>query len=132
MLMRKMAATAVTAAGFAALNVMGYAEWKEIDTDQAPPALRTETIPAARAGYVWVPGYYDYTARSYAWVPGRFEKAREGYTFVTPRYERQNGRWGMYAGGWQSASEEEHGGARNKIREAKNKIKDRVKNGDKD
>ena len=131
MLMKKLTAVLVAAAGFAALNAMAYAEWKEIDMDQSPPATPTEAMPAARAGYVWVPGYYDYANRGYTWVPGRFEKERSGYVYVTPRYEQRNGRWGMYAGGWQTA-EEEHGGVRNKIREAKNRVKDRIKNGDKD
>jgi hypothetical protein len=132
MLMKKLAAAVVAAAGFAAMNAMAYAEWKEIDTAEAPPPMRSETMPAARSGYVWVPGYYQYDNRSYNWVSGRFEQERPGYTYVTPRYEQKEGRWGMYAGGWQTRAEEEHGGVRNKIREAKNRVKDRIKNGDKD
>src|SRR5260221_6103783 len=133
MLIRKLAVAAAMTTGFAAMNAMAYAEWKEIDIDQSPPAMRTEVMPAARTGYVWVPGYYDYGNRSYSWVPGHFEKERVGYTYVTPRYEQKEGRWGMYAGGWEApTSEEEHGGVRGKIREAKNRAKDRIKNGDKD
>jgi hypothetical protein len=132
MLTKKLTAALVAAAGFAALNAMAYAEWKEIDMDKSPPASPTESMPAARAGYVWVPGYYTYADHSYTWAPGRFEKERAGYVYVAPRYEQKEGRWGMYAGGWQASNEEEHGGARNKIREAKNRVKDRVKNGDKD
>jgi hypothetical protein len=133
MLMKKLAAAAAMATGFVAMNAMAYAEWKEIDIDQSPPAMRTEVMPAARAGYVWVPGYYNYGNRNYSWVPGHFEKERVGYSYVTPRYEQKEGRWGMYAGGWEARNgEEEHGGVRNKIREAKNRVKDRIKNGDKD
>ena len=101
MLTRKIAAAMAATAAFAAINVMAYAEWKEIDTNQGPPAMRTETMPAARTGEVWVPGYYEYKNRTYSWVPGRFEKERAGYTFSAPRYEQKNGRWGMYAGGWE-------------------------------
>lgn len=132
MLMKKLAAAAAMAGGFLAMNAMAYSDWKEIDADQSPPAMRTEMMPGARAGYVWIPGYYEYSNHTYNWVDGRFEKDRAGYTYASPRYEQQNGRWGMYAGGWQARGEEEHGGVRNKIREAKNKVKDRIKNGDKD
>lgn len=45
--------------------------------------------------------------------------------YVAPTY--REGRY--YAGRW---DEEEHGGVRNRIRQAKNKMKDRIKNGDKD
>ena len=133
MLTKRLTAAMVAAAGFAALNAMANAEWKQIDMDQSPPAMQTEVVPAARAGYVWVPGYYDYGNHAYNWVPGHFEKARAGYTYVTPRYEERNGHWGMYAGGWEArAGDEEHGGVRNRIREAKNRVKDRIKNGDND
>jgi hypothetical protein len=134
MLMKKLAVAVVAALGFAAANAMAYAEWKEIDTDQAPPASRSEVTPPAREGYTRVPGYWDYRAGAYAWSPGRFEQNREGYTFAPPKFERaDNGRYRMYAGGWEKRADvEEHGGTRNKIREAKNKVNDRIKNGDKD
>ncbi len=135
MFKKTLAAAAVAAAGFAAMNAMAYAEWKEIDSDAAPPPMRTETMPAARAGHTWVPGHYVYRNRSYDWVGGHFEKERLGYNYVLPRYEQREGHWGMYAGGWEprsASADEEHGGLRNRLREAKNKVKDRIKNGDKD
>jgi hypothetical protein len=133
MLMKSLTAALVAAAGFAAMDAMAFAEWKEIDMDRSPPAMQSEVAPAARAGYVWIPGYYDYGNHAYNWVPGHFEKERVGYAYMTPRYEERNGHWGMYAGGWQTrAGDEEHGGVRNRIREAKNRIKDRIKNGDND
>ena len=95
----------------------------------APPAPRLEDHPQDRAGSVWIPGYWDYRNSEYVWVGGHFEPARSGYVYVPPRYEQADGRWRMYAGGW----EEEHGGLRSKIREKKDMVKGRVANdGDND
>jgi hypothetical protein len=127
MLKRKVLLPLVAALGFAAVPAMSaVVEYYEVQS--APPALMVETTPAPQAGMTWVPGYYDYTANQYNWVAGHYEPVREGYVYVTPKYE--DGRY--YTGRWARADEEEHGGMRNKIRQAKNKVKDRIKNGDKD
>src|SRR5258706_8778726 len=127
MLKTKVLGPLVAALGFAAIPAMSATvEYYEVQV--APPALQVETMPAPQTGMTWVPGYYDYRDGQYAWTPGHFEAVREGYVYVAPVY--REGRY--YTGRWARAGEEEHGGARNKIREAKNKVKDRIKNGDKD
>src|SRR5438132_1055731 len=117
----------VVALGLGALPAWSAIEYIEVQA--APPAARVEVAPAPREGSVWIPGYWDYRSSDYVWVGGHFEPARSGYVYVPPRYEQADGRWRMYAGGW----EEEHGGLRSKIREKKDRVKGRVANdGDND
>jgi hypothetical protein len=124
MLTRKVWAPLAVALGFAAVPAMS-ATVEYIVVQSPPPPMQGEAMPAPQTGMTWVPGYYDYRDGSYNWVAGHFEPQRVGYIYVAPTYKE--GRY--YVGRWET---EEHGGARNKIREAKNKVKDRIKNGDKD
>lgn len=124
MLKRKMVWAVAAALGLAAVPAMS-AVVEYVVVQSPPPALQVETLPAPMSGQAWIPGYYDFRDGSYVWVQGHFEPARAGYVYVAPVYKE--GRY--YTGRW---DEEEHGGARNKIRQAKNKVKDRIKNGDKD
>ena len=90
-----------------------------------PSAMVVETTPAPVAGQVWIPGYYDYKDGQYTWVSGHMEPQRDGYVYVPPRYE--NGKY--YVSRW---DEEEHGGTRNKLRSAKNRLKEKVTGRDTD
>ena len=47
------------------------------------------------------------------------EPLREGYVYIAPKYE--NGKY--YVSRW---DEEEHGGTRNKLRNAKDKVKQKI------
>jgi hypothetical protein len=106
-----------------AFPAMSAVEYSSIEVEAAPPPLRTEVTPAPREGYVWIPGYWDYRDRGYTWVDGHFESARPGYVYVAPRYEEREGRWRMYAGGWDRRdAEEEHGGLRNRAHALKERI----------
>jgi hypothetical protein len=116
--MKTRLAPLVVALGFAALPAMS-ATVDYIEVQTPPPALVVETTPAPVSGQLWIPGYYDYKDGQYAWVSGHFEPQREGYVYVAPRYD--NGKY--YVSRW---DEEEHGGTRNKIRNAKNKLKEKV------
>src|SRR5258705_7273926 len=124
MLKMKVLALLCVAFGFAAMHAVSRTV-ECVVVQSPPPALQVETIPAPQSGMVWVPGGYDYRDGTYTWVAGHFEPERVGYVYIVPTYKE--GRY--YVGRW---DEEEHGGARNKIRQAKNKVKDRIKNGDKD
>jgi hypothetical protein len=119
--MKKMTLSSLVAAlAFGTLPAWSAVEYIEVQT--APPAQRVEIVPAPQAGSVWVPGYWDYRGSDYAWVEGHFEPARKGYVYVAPRYEEREHRY--YAGRW--TNEEEHGGLRNKIREKKDRVKEKV------
>jgi YXWGXW repeat-containing protein len=125
MLKRKLMVPLVVALGFAAAPAMSATVEYLVVTSPPPAMPAGEEIPAPQTGMTYIPGYYDYRDGSYVWVRGHMEPERVGYVFVAPTYK--DGRY--YTSRWDT---EEHGGARNKIRQAKNKVKDRIKNGDKD
>lgn len=66
----------------------------------APPALRVETIPTLRAGYVWAPGYWGWNNHRYVWHRGRQMRARNGYHYAPPRWEQNGNRWRYHDGAW--------------------------------
>jgi hypothetical protein len=65
----------------------------QIIVDIAPPPLRYEVVPSARAGYVWEQGYWRWNGRRHVWVAGHWERARPGYAYVAPRWYERDGRW---------------------------------------
>jgi len=123
MLSKKLLAAAIAAMGFAAVPAMSQ-DVIFTEIDNLPPAMKVEVKPAPRAGYVYIPGYWDYRDSIYVWVDGRFEPARAGYVYVVPRYEQVDGRWRRYAGGW--TNEEEHGGLRNRLAAKKAQVKAKI------
>ena len=71
-----------------------------IYVDVAPPAPRHEVVPAPRAGYLWVPGFWDWRGNRHVWSKGRWERARSGYHFHPNRWEMHDGRWQLERGRW--------------------------------
>jgi hypothetical protein len=67
----------------------------------APPAVRVETVPPPRAGYVWVNGNWHWSHHRYNWRKGHWMRARHGYRYVEPRWERDGRRWRYYDGRWE-------------------------------
>ena len=59
----------------------------------APPPPRYEVVPAARAGYVWSPGHWQWSAGRHVWVAGHWERVRVGYRYYAPRWVERGGRW---------------------------------------
>mgnify|MGYP001562553766 CR=1 FL=1 len=66
----------------------------------APPPLRAERVPAARRGYVWVPGYWDWRGHRHVWVRGAWVKERRGYYYQPHRWVERNGSWYLDRGRW--------------------------------
>ena len=66
----------------------------------APPPARYEAVPAARRGYVWVPGYWNGRGRRHVWTAGHWERARKGYNYVQPNWIERDNRWQLNRGGW--------------------------------
>jgi YXWGXW repeat-containing protein len=126
MLQKKLLAAAIAAIGFAAFPAASQ-EVLFTEIDSPPPAMKVEVVPAARAGYFYTPGYWNYVDRNYVWVEGTFVPERKGYVYVAPRYEQKEGKWRMYSQRW--VTEEEHGGTRNRIAAAKDKAKAKIKSG---
>jgi hypothetical protein len=65
-----------------------------------PPPPRAET-QQPRAGFVWVPGQWDWKAGKYDWTPGHWERERAGKHWREARWEQQGGRWTQIAGAWE-------------------------------
>ena len=75
----------------------------------APPGPRHESVPHARRGYEWLPGYWNWNGHRYIWMRGHWERARHNMTphrtKRTPRVELHNRRFiGGFSylriGGW--------------------------------
>jgi hypothetical protein len=73
---------------------------REIFVERAPPALREERVPAARRGYVWTPGYWDWRGNRHAWVKGNWVRERRGYSYQPHRWVERDGRWNLERGRW--------------------------------
>ena len=71
-----------------------------IDVHVGPPPARVEAVPAARAGYVWSPGYWDWRGQRHVWVAGHWEHARHGFVYQEPPWEQVNGQWRLHHGAW--------------------------------
>ncbi|MDB5956024.1 hypothetical protein [Ramlibacter sp.] len=68
----------------------------------APPAPRTEVVPAPRAGWLWAPGHYEYNGGQYAWNEGRWMHERSGYEYREPRWvQRGDGSWYLVGNSWE-------------------------------
>jgi hypothetical protein len=66
----------------------------------APPAPRFESVPAARRGYVWAPGYWNWNGQRHVWIGGHWESARDGYQYRANEWVRDNGGYRLQSGGW--------------------------------
>ena len=66
----------------------------------APPAPRFEAVPAARRGYVWVPGYWNLRGNRHVWQAGHWKRGRAGYSYVQPRWVQRDNRWEFNRGRW--------------------------------
>jgi len=96
---RKLLLGAIVSASLGAVALPAAAAG--IYVDIAPPAPRYEVTPAPRAGYVWIPGYWDYEGHRHVWRKGHWEHERHGYTWVPSRWEQRDGKWALERGRWE-------------------------------
>jgi len=75
----------------------------DVDINFAPPAPIYEPVPPLRVGFVWAPGYWEYSdhGRRHHWVQGHWIPERRGYAWVPHRWEEHDGRWHFEDGHWQ-------------------------------
>jgi hypothetical protein len=73
----------------------------EITSDMPPPAPRVEITPAARDGFVWSPGYWDWGGHAYYWVPGSWVVQRRGAHYVANQWEQTGNQWHFLRGHWE-------------------------------
>ena len=92
------AALAATLMGFGAA---AQAQYTAI-VSAAPPAPRHEAVPAAREGWVWAPGHYEWRHGEYAWMEGHWMRERAGYEYREPRWvQRADGSWILVGNNWE-------------------------------
>ena len=77
---------------------------EEIIVNTAPPALKSETIPGKRVGYVWDPGYWGWYQGEHVWTPGHWILLPKDYKeseWVPAHWEhRPDGRWQFVPEHW--------------------------------
>lgn len=76
----------------------------------APPAPRVEVVPAARPGYTWTQGYWDWRGNRHVWVGGHWVRERPGYAYMEPRWVERDGRWYQERRGWQRSARRDNDG----------------------
>ena len=66
----------------------------------APPPPRFESVPQARRGYVWAPGYWNWDGRRHVWNNGEWLRERSGNQYRRAEWIQENNRWRLNRGGW--------------------------------
>jgi len=67
-----------------------------------PPAVQEETVPPARTGYIWAPGYQRWDGDHYTWVTGHWVEARVHSHWEPDSWEKvDDTHWRFRAGHWQ-------------------------------
>ena len=107
------AAAIISTAAFAPVAQAQHTRTEVIVVQKAPPALRREAVPAARRGYEWIPGYWNWTGRKYVWTKGHYEKVRRGYVYARPEWRQGDNGWTLQRGGWR-AGDRDGDGVRNR------------------
>jgi hypothetical protein len=64
-----------------------------------PPSPREERV-AARAGFVWDPGHYEWKNGAYNWIGGHWERERPKFKFVPGHWENRGGHWEWIDNQW--------------------------------
>jgi hypothetical protein len=72
----------------------------EVVIGVAPPPARVELVPAARAGYVWSPGYWRWNGYRHVWVGGYWVHARPGWHWAPAGWVAYGPRWHYVGGHW--------------------------------
>lgn len=72
--------------------------------DDAPPPPQPEMPGTApEPGYVWMPGYYFYYAKTaYQWNDGHWEPGRPGFHWNAPQWSHVGSKWVFVSGDWEA------------------------------
>jgi hypothetical protein len=99
--MRKLILGTLIAASIAGVSLPAAARTNvDFSINFAPPVAPVEYVPAPRAGYVWVPGYWDWRYSRHYWVKGHWTRHRPGHYYEPVRWVHHNGRYYYRAAGW--------------------------------
>lgn len=71
---------------------------------QPPPPIRVESPGAARRGFIWVNGHYEWrnAQEGYIWVPGHWERQKANMVWFDGRWELQGNVYVWIEGGWRA------------------------------
>jgi hypothetical protein len=99
-MIKKILLAALIAGSFGMVVSVPVSAATTIVVREAPPPPRTERMPAARRGYVWAPGHWEWKHNRHAWVRGTWIRDRKGYVYHAPAWEERDGQWHMQRGNW--------------------------------
>jgi YXWGXW repeat-containing protein len=74
-----------------------------------PPAAPYEYVPAPRAGWSWVPGYWDLRHGRHYWVAGHWMRHRPGYYYQPARWVDNGSRWYYHRPYWRAGDRDRDG-----------------------
>lgn len=97
-MIKKILLASMIAASFASVPVASIA--RTVIVKEAPPEPRQEAVPAARRGYVWAPGHWEWRHNRHVWVAGHWLRERRGHHWVAERWHERDGHWVMEPGRW--------------------------------
>jgi hypothetical protein len=104
MTMRKLMIGTVIAAALGAAALPAAARTNvDFYVNVAPPPAYYEAVPAPRAGFVWVPGYWDWRYNRYHWTAGHWVRHRPGHYYAPVLWHHRDGRYYYNRAGWQDA-----------------------------
>lgn len=101
MLNKKLIVGLLTAASLTAIAAPAEAK-TDIDVflNFGPPAVRYESVPGPRVGFVWTPGYWDWRGSAWIWIAGNYVRERPGYYWHEPQWVHGPRGWYSQPGRW--------------------------------
>ncbi|MGZ5205002.1 MAG: YXWGXW repeat-containing protein [Caldimonas sp.] len=110
----QLTAVALLAAASAGFSAPAVSAPYGVDIRVAPPAPRVEAVPEPRRGYVWAPGYWDWTGHRHHWVAGHWVRERRGYVYTPPEWVNEGDHWRLRRGAW-GRRDRDHDGVPNRF-----------------
>ncbi len=100
-LTRKMLFATAVVASLSAPLAKADPHWA-IGINIGPPPVRYEPVPVPRAGYVWVPGIWEWRGNHHVWVSGHYLRERRHHHYQPSHWSERGGRWYYSPGRWDS------------------------------
>ena len=73
-----------------------------VSVQPAPPEIRVEAHEG-RAGFIWMPGHWQWVGGKYEWMTGRWERERANKHFIEGKWELRGNAWIWTEGNWEDA-----------------------------
>ncbi|MBL8519616.1 MAG: YXWGXW repeat-containing protein [Betaproteobacteria bacterium] len=99
-LTKKLLLAAATAAALSGMPIAQASPHWSIGINIGPPPLRYEPVPVPRAGYVWVPGYWDWRGQRHVWISGHYLREKRHQHYSPSYWSERGGRWYHAPGRW--------------------------------